>query len=150
MHGNYILMYESPAGKKQEEILAKADKEIAGITGPVSTCERRDLPFSLISRVLYTLLYPWFRSHAHTDDKKFSVTDKCTSCGTCVAICPVKNIELVKKKPVWRHHCELCCACIHNCPVQAIQAGPRTEKWQRYRHPEITVAELKGKAEGEA
>lgn len=150
MPGNYIMMYESPAGKKQEEILAKADEAIAGITGPVIRCERRDLPSSLIPRILYTLVYPWFRSHAYTDDKKFSVTDKCTSCGTCVAICPAKNIELVDKKPVWKHHCELCCGCIHNCPVQAIQAGLRTEKWQRYRHPEITVAELRGKPEEKA
>jgi len=147
MPGNYIMMYESPKGKKQEEILAKADEAIAGITGPVIRCERHELPSSIIPRILYTLLYPWFRSHAHTDDKKFSVTDKCTSCGTCVAICPAENIELVDKKPVWKHHCELCCGCIHNCPVQAIQAGARTEKWQRYRHPEITVAELKGKPE---
>jgi ferredoxin len=143
MPGNYILMYESPKGKEQEEILAKADAEIAVITGAVSRCERQKLPSSLVSRVLYTLLYPWFKSHVHTDDKKFSVTDKCTSCGVCVAICPVKNIELVDKKPVWKHHCELCCGCIHNCPVQAILAGSRTEKWLRYRNPEITVAELK-------
>ncbi|MFA5267213.1 MAG: EFR1 family ferrodoxin [Methanoregula sp.] len=150
MPGNYIMMYESPAGKKQEEILAKADEAIAGITGPVIRCEKRELPSSLISRILYTLFYPWFRSHARTDDSKFSVSDTCTSCGTCVAICPAKNIELVDTKPVWKHHCELCCGCIHNCPVQAIQAGARTEKWQRYRHPEITVAELKRKPEENA
>ncbi|MDD4137852.1 MAG: EFR1 family ferrodoxin, partial [Methanoregula sp.] len=120
------------------------------ITGPVLRCERRALPSSLIPRILFPLIYPYFRSHAHTDDKKFSVTDKCTSCGTCVALCPAKNIELVDKKPVFLHHCELCCGCIHNCPVQAIQAGARTEKWQRYRHPEITVAELKGKPEENA
>jgi len=147
MPGNYIMMYESPAGKKQEEILAKADETIAGITGPVLRCERRDLPSSLIPRILYTLVYPWFRSHARTDDKKFSVTDKCTSCGTCVAICPVKNIGLVDKKPVWKHHCELCCGCIHNCPVQAIQAGSATEKRLRYRNPSVTIEELKGHRE---
>jgi len=147
MPGNYIMMYESPSGKKQEEILAKADKEFAEITGPVTRCEKRNLPSSLIPRVLYTLLYPWFKSHVHTDDRKFTVTDQCTSCGTCVALCPAKNIELVDKKPVWKHHCELCCGCIHNCPAKAIQAGARTEKWQRYRNPEITVAELKNQGE---
>ncbi len=149
MPGNYILMYESPKGKEQEEILAKAAAEIAVITGTVSRCEGRRLPSSLVSRLLYTLMYPWFKSHVHTDDKKFSVTDKCTSCGICVAICPVNNIELVDKKPVWKHHCELCCGCIHNCPVQAFQAGARTEKWLRYRNPEITVAELKVHGEKE-
>jgi ferredoxin len=148
MPGNYIMMYESPSKEKQEEILAKADKAIAEITGPVIRCERRELPSSFIPRVLYTLLYPWFRSHARTDDKKFTVTDTCTSCGTCVAICPAKNIELVNKKPVWLHHCELCCGCIHNCPVHAIQAGARTEKWVRYRNPSVTIAELEGNTGG--
>ncbi len=127
MPGNYILMYSSPAGKKQEEILAKAEEEITGIVGPVTRCEKRVLPSSLLSRLLHTLLYGWFaRTMPHTDDRKFSVNDKCTSCGTCVAICPAGNIELVEGKPVWKHHCELCCGCIHLCPVQAIQAGSRT------------------------
>ncbi len=143
MPGNYILMYESPKGKEREEILAKADERLREIAGPVGRSERQVLPSPLIPRILYALFYPWFRSHVHTDDKKFTVTDKCTSCGTCVAVCPAKNIELVDKKPVWKHQCELCCGCIHNCPVQAIQAGAKTEKWLRYRNPEITVAELK-------
>ncbi|MDD1682414.1 MAG: EFR1 family ferrodoxin [Methanoregula sp.] len=143
MPGNYILMYSSPAGKEQEEILAKADEQIAEVTGPVIRCEKRALPFSLVSHLLYSLLYPWFTSHVHTDDKKFTVTDKCTSCGICVAVCPAGNIELVDKKPVFQHHCELCCGCIHLCPVQAIQAGPGTEKRGRYRNPDVTVAELK-------
>jgi ferredoxin len=148
MPGNYILMYESPKGKKREEILAKADAEIGSIAGFVTRCGHRALPSSLIPRVLHTLLYPWFASHARTDDRKFSVTDQCTSCGTCVAICPANNIELAGGKPVWNHHCELCCGCIHTCPVQAIQAGARTEKWERYRNPSVTIAELKGKPGG--
>jgi ferredoxin len=145
MPGNYILMYDSPAGKEQEVILAKADEEIAKITGPVSRCEKRTLPSSFIGRVLYALAYPWFVSHARTSDKKFTVTDKCTACGTCVAVCPAKNIELVDKKPVWKHRCELCCGCIHLCPVQAIQAGKKTENRARYLNPEIKVADLKAR-----
>jgi NAD-dependent dihydropyrimidine dehydrogenase PreA subunit len=147
MPGNYILMYDSPAGKKLEETLTKADEEIARITGPVSRCERCDLPSAIVPLVLHALVYPWFRSHVHTDDKKFSVTDRCTSCGTCVAICPADNIELAGGKPVWKHRCELCCGCIHACPVQAIQAGPGTEKRLRYRNPSVTLTELKGKRE---
>jgi Pyruvate/2-oxoacid:ferredoxin oxidoreductase delta subunit len=143
MPGNYILMYSSPEGKKQEEILAKADEQIAGITGPVTRCENRGLPSSLIPHVLHTLIYPWFTSHVHTDDKKFTVNDKCTSCGICAAVCPAENIELVEGKPVWKHHCELCCGCIHLCPAGAIQAGKGTEARVRYRNPSVTIAELK-------
>jgi ferredoxin len=143
MPGNYILMYESPQGKEREEILAKADNQIAVIAGDIVRCEKRPLPASLVPRLLFSLAYPWFRSHVRSDDKKFTVSDKCTSCGTCVAVCPSKNIELAGGKPVWKHRCELCCSCIHNCPVQAIQAGDKTEKRQRYRNPDVTLADLK-------
>ncbi|MDD5142049.1 EFR1 family ferrodoxin [Methanoregula sp.] len=143
MPGNYILMYEPLAVEKQREILQKADGVIGDIAGAVGWCEKRTLPSSLIGRVLYSLAYPYFRSHVRDGDKKFTVTEKCTACGTCVAICPSDNIELVNNRPVWKHQCELCCGCIHTCPVQAIQAGPKTESWGRYRNPDVTVADLK-------
>jgi MinD superfamily P-loop ATPase len=97
--------------------------------------------------VLHTLIYPWFTCHVHTDDRKFSVNDKCTSCGTCAAICPAGNIEMVQGRPVWKHHCELCCGCIHICPVQAIQAGAKTEKRVRYRNPSVSITDLKQRPE---
>jgi ferredoxin len=147
MPGNYILMYSSPTGKKQIEILAWADEQVAALTGPVARCEKRALPSSLISHVLHTLIYPWFTCHVHTDDRKFSVNDKCTSCGTCAAICPAGNIEMVQGRPVWKHHCELCCGCIHICPVQAIQAGTKTEKRVRYRNPSVSITDLKQRPE---
>ena len=149
MPGNYILLYESPAGTKREKLLAAADEEIVNIAGSINRNESRKLPSSVLSGLLHTIAYPRFASHVHEDDRKFSVNENCTSCGICAAVCPAENIELVDGKPVWKHHCELCCGCIHTCPVQAIQAGARTEKWQRYRNPEITVAELKASGEKE-
>lgn len=148
MPGNYILMYDSPERGKQEEILAKADKEISGITGLVMKCEKHMNPSSLITRVLYILLYPRFTSHVHDSDKKFFADENCTSCGICASVCPAGNIELADGKPVWKHHCELCCGCIHLCPAGAIQAGPKTAKRKRYHNPSITLGELKQHPEG--
>ena len=145
MPGNYVLMYSSPAGTKREKLLAIADEQLTAITAAVSRCEKRNLPTSFLANLIHTLMYPRFASHVHDNDRKFSVSDKCTSCGTCVAICPAGNIELVEGKPVWKHHCELCCGCIHLCPVQAIQAGPGTEKRTRYRNPSVSILELKRK-----
>lgn len=142
MPGNYILMYESPTGEKRDNLIAAANNEIVQIADTVRQCRKQELPRSFVEQFLHTLMYRWFISRIH-DDRKFTVSEKCTSCGTCVAICPAGNIELVDKKPVWKHRCELCCGCIHLCPVQAIQAGPGTEKRQRYRNPDITVDELK-------
>jgi Fe-S-cluster-containing hydrogenase component 2 len=58
-------------------------------------------------------------------------------------VCPVKNIDMVEEKPVWRHDCEMCCACLHFCPVEAIQYGPKTVKRGRYRHPAFKLADMK-------
>ncbi|OPY38214.1 MAG: NADH-plastoquinone oxidoreductase subunit [Methanoregula sp. PtaU1.Bin051] len=143
MPGNYILMYESPKGEKRAAMLATADGEIARIADAVQKCRKQELPRSLFEQVIHALMYRWFISRARGKDRIFTVSEKCTACGTCVSVCPAKNIELVDKKPVFLHHCEVCCACIHNCPAQAIEAGTKTERRQRYRNPEVTVAELK-------
>ena len=143
MPGNYILMYESPKGEKQKAMLAAAGTEIARIAETVRECRKQDLPRSIFEQIIHSLMYGWFIGRVHGKDTAFSVTAACTGCGTCAAICPAKNIAIVDKKPVWKHRCELCCGCIHTCPVLAIQAGRKTENWQRYRNPAITVAELK-------
>lgn len=143
MPGNYVLMYEPPTGAKREKIINGAKEELATIAREVGEGRKRDLPRSFLMQAIHALLYPRFISSVHDNDRNFSVSDTCTSCGTCVEVCPAKNIELVDKRPAWKHHCELCCACIHLCPVNAIQSGRGTEKRQRYRNPDITVAELK-------
>jgi Pyruvate/2-oxoacid:ferredoxin oxidoreductase delta subunit len=143
MPGNYIFMYGSPAGEKQVRILESANNQIAEIIPFIERSEHRNLPRSIISWLLHAVAYPWFTAHAGTEDKKFSVTDACTSCGTCAKVCPAGNIELVNGKPVWHHHCEVCCGCIHICPAQAIQAGSKTAGRQRYRNPSVSIADLK-------
>jgi NAD-dependent dihydropyrimidine dehydrogenase PreA subunit len=143
MPGNYILMYSPPAGKKRENLLALADMQIAEIAGAVSRRGNVKLPSSFLARLVHSLAYPRFTSRVHEDDRKFTVSESCTSCGTCAVICPADNIELIKGKPVWKHHCELCCGCIHICPVGAIQAGSRTATRQRYRNPSVSIQELK-------
>jgi|WetSurMetagenome_2_1015567.scaffolds.fasta_scaffold20181_2 ferredoxin len=142
MPGNYILMYSSPGGTKQKKMIAMADEQLAEVADSVGRSEKKVLPSSFLANLIHTLAYPRFASRVHEDDRKFSVNDKCTSCGTCAAVCPAANIEMRDGRPVWRHHCELCCGCIHLCPVGAIQAGPRTAARLRYRNPGVSIQEL--------
>lgn len=142
MPGNYILMYASPAGEKRDRLLAAADADLEAIAGRIRQGEKLKLPNSPVTRIVKALTYPGFRSHVHGDDRKFTVSERCTSCGTCAAVCPAGNIEMVEGRPVWNHRCELCCGCIHLCPVEAIQAGKATEGRQRYRNPSVDIAEL--------
>ncbi|MDD1729520.1 MAG: EFR1 family ferrodoxin [Methanospirillum sp.] len=142
MPGNYVLMYEPPTGEKKEMLLSTADVKLQRITDDILQCKELPLPRSLLWWLLHILVYPWFITRVHTKDRKFSVSDTCTSCGICASVCPAGNIELVEKKPVWKHHCELCCGCIHLCPERAIQAGKKTTGWGRYRNPEVTIQDL--------
>ena len=148
MPGNYILMYDPPSGKNQEEIFAAADHRLGEMIPAIGRCDHTKLPWSLIGALIHAAAYPWFVSHAHGKAREFTVTDACTSCGTCAEICPAKNIDIVEGRPVWKDRCELCLGCIHLCPAQAIQAGKNTTGRPRYRNPDITIAEMKAKNTG--
>ena len=142
MPGNYILMYEPPAGENLQKTLSAADARLREIRGEIAECRERPLPSSLIASLLHTLAYPRFIRSVHSRDQEFTVSDACTSCGICAAICPARNIRMAGKRPVWNHQCELCCGCIHLCPARAIQAGKKTIRRGRYRHPEISLQDL--------
>lgn len=75
-------------------------------------------------------------------DKSFFSDDKCNGCGICSKICPVKNIKIEDKKPLWEHHCEQCFACLQWCPKNSIQYGKKTTNGIRYHHPEVKVTDL--------
>ncbi len=144
MPGNYILMYGSPTGTKQVDLLESADNEVMGIIPIIGRCEHRDIPGAFPGRLFHAVAYPWFTTHARKKARKFTVTSACTSCGSCVKVCPTGNIDLVQGKPVWKDRCEVCCGCIHLCPAGAIQAGPHTAKRPRYHNPSVSIAELEG------
>ena len=71
-----------------------------------------------------------FRRYLITD-KPFHATADCTRCGTCVTVCPMRNITL-PHRPVWHGNCTGCLACYHHCPTRAIRYGRRTEKKGQY------------------
>ena len=77
--------------------------------------------------------------------KDFHVEDSCIGCGKCKKLCPLNNIEMVEKKPVWSNSCTHCMACIGNCPVKAIQYGNITQNKEPYNFGQYTyvVKELK-------
>ncbi|MDR0374648.1 MAG: EFR1 family ferrodoxin [Treponema sp.] len=53
-------------------------------------------------------------------DSNYNISENCVGCKICGKVCPVKNIEIINNKPVFKHACEQCMACIHLCPFRAI------------------------------
>ena len=64
--------------------------------------------------------------------KGFHIEGNCAGCGKCENLCPLNNIKLVDKKPVWEKNCTHCMACIANCPTNAIQYKDITQKKEAY------------------
>ena len=61
-----------------------------------------------------------------TSPKPFHAEDTCISCGKCEQVCPMHNIRLVDRRPVWGADCALCLACYHHCPKHAVAYGGMT------------------------
>ena len=55
----------------------------------------------------------------------FRTDAACVGCGQCVKNCPLNNITLKDRKPVWGKQCTHCMACICYCPTEAIEYGKR-------------------------
>lgn len=73
---------------------------------------------------------------------EYTVSDSCTGCGRCAAVCPVHNIHIEENRPIFAHNCQQCMACIQWCPQHAIDYRNISSKRKRYHHPEVTVQDL--------
>lgn len=74
--------------------------------------------------------------------KDFWANDKCSSCGTCVKICPRKNIKIIDDRPVWEQNCESCFACLQWCPEEAIEYQDVSVGKKRLHHGDISLKEM--------
>lgn len=74
--------------------------------------------------------------------KQYKVSDKCTSCGACMKICPVGNISMMDGKVTFGDNCNQCMGCIQWCQNHAIDYQGKAEKRKRYHHLDIKKQDL--------
>jgi len=74
-------------------------------------------------------------------DKNFTIEDTCNGCNVCTKVCPVENIELINKKPVYKGKCISCLACTQNCPNNAIRLKGEKSK-ARFINQNVTVKDI--------
>ncbi|HVP25787.1 MAG TPA: EFR1 family ferrodoxin [Methanomicrobiales archaeon] len=143
MPGNYLPGFGPPAPEKQAALQSGGDEAARAIAGAIRERKRVPPGVAPVSGLIHRLVYPRVIASIHERDRNFTVDPSCNSCGTCVNVCPVRNISLVEGRPVWQHRCEFCLACAHFCPEHAIQLGRRTAKMGRYHHPAVSIRDMR-------
>lgn len=137
MPQNYIAFFKTKEKAECDAIVEAAKPEIAKLGKLIS--EFRAFPdpgmtkFELISTEM--IIDPYYKYFMTA--KKFKTTDKCIGCGKCERVCPLGNIQLRDKKPVWGDNCTHCMACINYCPTKAIEYGKATQGKPRYHCVEL-------------
>lgn len=139
MPQNYIAIFKTTSAeesrKKIEAALPLVDELSALIRGCRSLPDPGMKSWELVSTKM--ILAPYYKHFMSA--KPFAATDKCIGCGKCARQCPLQNISIVNKKPVWGEKCTHCMACINLCPTDAIEYGKKTEGKPRYKGPETVL-----------
>ncbi len=87
-------------------------------------------------RLLFNLCYPLYHL-------LLSTNERCTRCGYCEKICPVKAITVSTRKVRWSSRCIFCVRCYNYCPVEGIDIMRATEdrdRFRRYKGPESSCS----------
>lgn len=140
MPDNYVRYLEIPDTKSQKRLFQKATNRLSHLADRIKVGEKTIEPEWL--SFIYYFVYPSWKRHVNTADKRFLLDENCTGCGQCERICPVENIKMVDGRPQWQHECQECLACLHFCPAKAIQCGGKSKKHGRYHHPDVTAQEI--------
>lgn len=75
--------------------------------------------------------------------RKSAIKEKCSQCGLCTEVCPVRNIKIINGNVEWGDNCKRCYACLNWCPQRAIRFGKvELSQKQQYRCPGISPKDI--------
>ena len=138
MPNNYVLFLGFDVDSKELEkkklaeavpVLEKVSRLITG-RETVFACKEGSLPF-IKTRIINPLFVRYQMS-----PKPFHATSECIGCKRCEKSCPVGNITMKERRPVWGKNCTACLACYHVCPQHAVQYGKKTKGKGHYFNPD--------------
>jgi ferredoxin/flavodoxin len=136
MVANCIISYD--IFNNIDKCLKQADKKLLAMVQDIKNKKENKIgrPNKHIERMYINMM------QGASLSKDYNINNDCVGCGICKELCPVKNIELINKKPVFNNNCASCLSCMQYCPKKAINYKDKTQKRKRYTNPQITYKEL--------
>lgn len=134
MPRNYVANDSYPMLEREEveERILKSHEKIASVVADIKAGRKLTARHIFLFETIITVPFNPVWCKYKLRDRDFYSTDKCIGCGKCEKLCPLNNITIKDKKPVWNDNCTHCMACIGNCPTQAIEYGTITQNKEQY------------------
>ena len=129
MPRNYVANDAYPMLEKEEieRRITAAYQQLDSITSTIKAGGKLKARHVFLFETLITVPFNPVWCKYKLTAKDFYVKDSCVGCGKCTKLCPLNNVKMEDKKPVWGNKCTHCMACIGNCPVEAIEYGTITQ-----------------------
>lgn len=137
MPGSYVALYPMKSGAQEAAKAARA--AISPLIEDIK--EKRERAIDL-GNPIGRFAHGFFTKRFAAMDTHYTVSDRCTGCGVCAGVCPVRNIRMENGHPAFSHACEQCMACIQHCPAEALNHKDKTQSRGRYRHPGVSLDAL--------
>ncbi len=134
MPNNYVLLpgFNIDSSELEKKKLLNMESRIKEVANGIRTHRNvEDVVRGSLPGLKTKLVYPLFKKYG-IYPKKWYATSECIGCGSCASNCPMMNINMIDKKPIWGNNCCSCLACYHCCPQHAVQYGKQTQKKGQY------------------
>ena len=137
MPNNYVLLpgFSVDPVEVERRKLSEYEKRVDAVAEKIlADAPVVDVTVGSWPRLKTGVVYPLFKRWGITPSR-WVATDACVGCRKCVEVCPVKNIAMKDRQPVWGDNCMSCCGCYHVCPRNAVQYGRITRGKGQYFFP---------------
>lgn len=127
---NFALLFPV-SSKKIARYINRAENKANRIHLDISKGIIKRRGFSVFARFLGGIQgKPWPAIEKRAQ-KRLKIHENCTTCGLCIAACPMKNLEISSGTLIHKNNCTLCYRCVNLCPHRAISVFLKSKpKWQ--------------------